>query len=81
MRISGEMKRLIKYNLKKEIIMFIVLSILVIIFVSLLQDKEMLFEIENKDNYNRVIAADSLENEIKKPDYNSFMFVDKATFF
>lgn len=50
MRISGEMKRLIKYNLKKEIIMFIVLSILVIIFVSLLQDKEMLFEIENKDN-------------------------------
>ena len=75
------MKRLIKYNLKKEIIMFIVLSILVIIFVSLLQDKEMLFEIENKDNYNRVIAADSLENEIKKPDYNSFMFVDKATFF
>ena len=71
MRISGEMKRLIKYNLKKEIIMFIVLSILVIIFVSLLQDKEMLFEIENKDNYNRVIAADSLENEIKKPDYNS----------
>lgn len=51
------MKRLIKYNLKKEIIMFIVLSILVIIFVSLLQDKEMLFEIENKDNYNRVILA------------------------
>ena len=66
------MKRLIENNLKKEFVMLLTLIILIIEFVYMLYLKNDVSKTIDENEDNRVLAANSLNNEINRPDYNLF---------
>lgn len=71
------MKRLIENNLKKEFVMLLTLIILIIEFVYMLYLKNDVSKTIDENEDNRVLAANSLNNEINRPDYNLFEFISK----
>ena len=75
------MKRLIENNLKKEFVMLLTLIILIIEFVYMLYLKNDVSKTIDENEDNRVLAANSLNNEINRPDYNLFEFISKEQFF
>ncbi len=75
------MKRLIENNLKKEFVMLFILIILIIEFVYMLYLKNDVSKTIDENEDNRVLAANSLNNEINRPDYNLFEFISKEQFF